>query len=510
MQRIPLDQINDIERVLQILRRYKFTYGVLNFNYSTDSENLIIENDQYDEDLQLFKQQYRLITVYEAEQFITKCIMAARYVALSDIFLGGYCLDDFCLIYKGLDYEVKIKVKADKIVNFINNSIQFEYLDAPELKIGIITEKADFWSFGKCFMELVKINSNQLLNKQQTLEDLLECLDIQDLRLLQLLKSMIDIDYKKRLTYSQFKRLYIDGLVQITSINSKYIGQTQICPSFDALLKQRKLTTIKQLGEGSFGTVDLVENELGEQFAAKFIKVQNQRQMNKASSEMIAMFKNLQSEYVINILYAHKVFIKFDCYVLVQQEYASNGDMRNFMFKYSNQLTNKHKLKFFYDISCALVAIKKQEIIHRDLKPDNILISENFTAKLSDFGCNQLTINTQSQSSFQGTLGYIAPEVITSGNISFQVDVWSFGIMLREYCKDSPLIKDCLQENPQNRISIEQIQLELSIYKNAKFNIELCDDSDSMVSFADDFSFTNILEDKFSFNDYSLNLEASQ
>lgn len=88
------------------------------------------------------------------------------------------------------------------------------------------------------------------------------------------------------------------------------------------------------------------------------------------------------------------------------------------------------------EILCALDTLHSRHIIYRDMKPDNIMIDYEGHIKLIDFGFSK---RLSERSNFRtktncGTIGYTAPEILlglTSG-YSFQVDIWSFGILLAE------------------------------------------------------------------------------
>ena len=69
-----------------------------------------------------------------------------------------------------------------------------------------------------------------------------------------------------------------------------------------------------------------------------------------------------------------------------------------------------------------------QNIVHRDIKPDNVMITDDDTVRLIDFGLSKVSRNKQLKT-VAGTPYYMSPEVL-NGSYSKKADIWSLGVVL--------------------------------------------------------------------------------
>ncbi|KAI3940606.1 hypothetical protein MKW92_034699 [Papaver armeniacum] len=101
-------------------------------------------------------------------------------------------------------------------------------------------------------------------------------------------------------------------------------------------------------------------------------------------------------------------------------------------------LSWKMRLQIAHDAACGLAYLHEEmdfQLIFRDFKTSNILLDENFTAKLSDFGLARQGPPEglgHVSTSVVGTVGYAAPEYVQTGRLTSKSDVWSFGVVLYE------------------------------------------------------------------------------
>ncbi|XP_059289797.1 G-type lectin S-receptor-like serine/threonine-protein kinase LECRK4 [Lycium ferocissimum] len=121
---------------------------------------------------------------------------------------------------------------------------------------------------------------------------------------------------------------------------------------------------------------------------------------------------------------------------LLIYEHMETGSVADLLFK-DCRLSWSQRVQVAIDTAKGLFYLHEEfsiQIIHCDIKPQNVLLDENLTAKIADFGIAKLLGKDQTRTTtkIRGTRGYVAPEWFRNMPITVKVDVYSFGILLLE------------------------------------------------------------------------------
>ncbi|KAK7269466.1 hypothetical protein RIF29_22193 [Crotalaria pallida] len=121
-------------------------------------------------------------------------------------------------------------------------------------------------------------------------------------------------------------------------------------------------------------------------------------------------------------------------------EYVNNGNLEQWLhgaMRHHGYLTWEARIKIILGTAKALAYLHEAiepKVVHRDIKSSNILIDNDFNAKVSDFGLAKLLGAGKSHvtTRVMGTFGYVAPEYANTGLLNEKSDVYSFGVVLLE------------------------------------------------------------------------------
>lgn len=202
----------------------------------------------------------------------------------------------------------------------------------------------------------------------------------------------------------------------------KEVKQIQI---FDSET-MREYETIKELGFGSSGKVVLAAKK--KYFAVKIMKTENATPKN---------LRYFMGEYEILNMLNHPNILKVygicldvpDNLPSIVLEYCPY----NLAYAIKNKMISTTQIVcYIYQIAEGMRYIHFNKIIHRDLKPSNILIAEDGTIKIGDFGVSKLMSKEDlSMTTGFGTNKFMAPEIIAEEEYyDEKVDVYSFGVLL--------------------------------------------------------------------------------
>jgi predicted ATPase len=186
------------------------------------------------------------------------------------------------------------------------------------------------------------------------------------------------------------------------------------------------------IGSGGMGVVYRgLDNQTGSPVAVKLLKAAAVAEDPQMVERFIREGEALRQLNHPNIVRALDTAFEDGQHYLVV-EYVAGGSLRAELN--NGPLPVERALQIALDLADALTRAHRLNIIHRDLKPANVLIAEDGTPRLTDFGVARLggKEHITSSSAVLGTLDYLAPETLSDTVIDARADIWAFGVMLFE------------------------------------------------------------------------------
>ncbi|CAN0896283.1 Probable receptor-like protein kinase At5g18500 [Linum grandiflorum] len=203
----------------------------------------------------------------------------------------------------------------------------------------------------------------------------------------------------------------------------------------DLELATNRFSKDNVLGEGGYGVVYRGHLVNGSPVAVKKI-LNNLGQAEKEFRVEVEAIGHVRHKNLVRLL----GYCIEGTHRMLVYEYVNNGNLEQWLhgaMRHHGYLTWEARMKVLLGTAKALAYLHdaiEPKVVHRDIKSSNILIDDDFNAKVSDFGLAKLLGAGKSHvtTRVMGTFGYVAPEYANSGLLNEKSDVYSFGVVLLE------------------------------------------------------------------------------
>ncbi|CAK9235747.1 unnamed protein product [Sphagnum troendelagicum] len=228
-------------------------------------------------------------------------------------------------------------------------------------------------------------------------------------------------------------------LLQIQEEFAKRDVQPTLYAYNDIKIATRDFHPDMKIGQGSFGVVYKGTLQDGGEVAVKHLLTNSQQSIDEFLNEVVL---------ITNVKHKNLVKLKGCCLMggggankrLLVYEFVDNNNLAETIFdnKGGHNVDWPMRKNICLGIARGLNYLHEDaqpRIIHRDIKAPNILLDKHFNAKIADFGLARLFPDMSTHIStihIAGTMGYVAPEYASRGQLSEKVDVFSFGVLLLE------------------------------------------------------------------------------
>jgi serine/threonine protein kinase len=192
---------------------------------------------------------------------------------------------------------------------------------------------------------------------------------------------------------------------------------------------------VGELGRGAMGVVYKAQDPaIGRLIAIKTIRLNELTEASERDRLRDRLFREAQSAGILS----HPGIVTI--YDIAEQDGMAyifmelvNGPQLEQMLRAEQPPDKETLLSLFRQIAAALDYAHKKGIVHRDIKPANIMVHEDGTAKVTDFGVAKIVSQQMTQAgTIMGTPSYMSPEQVQGGTISGQTDQFSLAVIAYE------------------------------------------------------------------------------
>jgi len=309
-------------------------------------------------------------------------------------------------------------------------------------------------------------------------------------------------------------RYQMNGQIFVSSVKKNGVSESfqQLALEFITDVKEREVKklykTLEVNGKGSFGKVVTAKGKVWNAeegkivtdiFAIKKIPEKTEQDIANHNNEVACLLELRDHPNIVQIKAAYRLPHE----IRIVTEFVEGGTLAQILK--IRQLSEPHIFYISQQLLAGIAYMHSKNFVHRDLKSSNIMLSVHGSLKIIDFGfCAELTDGPRVQT--VGTAYCMAPEVVKRQSHSFEVDIWSFGIIFLEmYLRHIPvktklealfkavcgaslqginpveinmreeafaLLRQCLIVDPENRASSVELQ-QNPLIKNASMDLDL-------------------------------------